>query len=346
MSDEMFNENEFEFDDQELRNEDHKYECFITCDETKHKEDRKMILNEIKEFDVIVKSLSELLNNVKTIKEKFEKRLQSITVTKETKRSPTLRKEKVEFIISKSDLQEKYQSLFISNLTAMKMSSFEDVIKAYFDNNVLKQSPNFVDIAITPEEYELHCEAVKNNDELNCITTKDISTLVKRMYRTIEVTKYTKDGVTVQLQYNDLVSKTPHNVIANLQDLNLIKIDYQGISTTSSYSRSEALAYLLDQIPKLKHLNLVQTDMKGYNTVDSLIKLIMILQDPLLIYYKLNTTSESAAYVKQLSLPLVELEDEKFFKLETLQKAYKNINKSTKVALPNKDTVFYKLLSH
>jgi hypothetical protein len=86
--------------------------------------------------------------------------------------------------------------------------------------------------------------------------------------------------------------------------------------------------------------------MKGYTTVDSLIKLIMILQDPLLIYYKFNNTSESATYVKQLSLSLVEIEDEKFFKLETLQKAYKNINKSTKLTLPNKDTIFYKLLIH
>ena len=338
-----FQEDEYEFDEQiDIR----RYEGVITCDETKHKEDRKALLTEIKEFDSITKSLSELLISVAAVKEKFEKRLQAISNVKEVKRSVIQRKDKVESYIYKADLQPQYRALFISNLTEMKMPSFEDVIKAYFDNNLLKNTTNYQDIAITLDEFTIHSNALAENDESNYITTKDIPVLIKRMYRVIDVATYVNDDITINLEYSELVSKPPHNVIATLQDMNLIKIDYQGISTNSTYSRSEALAPLLDQIPRLKYLNLVTTNMKGYTTVDGLIKLIMTLQDPLRIYYKLNKTEEASTYVKELELSVIDYNDDFFFKLESLQKAFKLVSRSKKQSLPTKDAIFYKLLSN
>jgi len=335
----LTNDDEYDYEEDEPR------VCsnVITCEETKQKEDKKMASTELKEIDLLVKAITQTILDLSATRDKFAKKLEILSAAKEIKRSPVQRKDRTEIIISKDDLDQKYQSLFSSNLVEMKMSSFENVLKAYFNDELLKSNINYSDIAVTDDEYKIHLISIENNQEANCITTKDISTLIKRMYKTIDNCTYSTDLMDFELEYSQLVNNSPNNAIGYLERLKLIKIDQRSVTTISNYSKSVALTHLLAQIPRLKHLKLVETNMEAYFNTDGLIKLIKIIQDPLTIYSKICDTALARSHIEQLELPLISYMNDRYFKFESLQKVFKNLPKTKKPSLPTKDNVFYQL---
>jgi hypothetical protein len=246
------------------------------------------------------------------------------------KRNAPVKKEKIVFNIKRSYLDEKYQPLFASNLDEMELSNLENIIKAYFFKGILKKDISYLDIAITKDEFDIHCEAYENDPTINCINDKDIPILIRRMFKKIDTCKaVTKSGKDKSIQYKEFTDNPVAKILMMLQDMKLISYENTTSTTNIGYKRAEVLPELLDQIPLFKMHMLRETNMEKFGTIDTLTKLLFTLQDSLNIY---NTKVESKPaddIVDNLVLPLVYFNDKKYFKNERVLVQMKVIKAGT-----------------
>lgn len=320
-------------------------------------EDRKLVSG-------LVKSVEKCLSELNIIRDKCNEKLAepwpqvavrgSKGATGGSGAAKEPKKEKKPILIKKEDLQSHYQFLFAKDIKEMDLEALETVIKSYFFNpssGVLKSDDNYGNVAVTKQEFAIHQQALLDKHSevkgtpVNCITIKDIPVLIKRMYTTIdECVWVTNSGVEITLKYDDLVSCPPHNIISFLQQRKLIHLPRGTTTSSAVYQRAKSLTYLLDQIPRFKVYNLIETNLSGFNTLESLTKLIYSLQDPLTIYFNVVNTSVAKENANKLNLPVVDWQKNKWFKLETFLKQYKDAKKVEGVALPGKDDCFDQLV--
>jgi hypothetical protein len=189
---------------------------------------------------------------------------------------------------------------------------------------------NYSDIAVTDNEFIAHKNALENGLLSSVITTKDIPTLIDRMYKPFESVSIGEGSDVMSLSAQDIKEHNKliickiinEKYIIPSKELSTLDVPYH----MNPRSNGETFADLLAKIPRFKEYNLSTNLLTDYPTISQLNKLLSELHENTDIYYVLNDSKSDLA--TDLALEFVEANGIKLFKPSSLHNSYK-LNKST-----------------